>query len=144
LPSGELADPPPAAVQTWLAKWTSVRFRPLTDPELAGVRITAAAAKGVALTLPPQGYGPDGSVIEWTKVGCVFLGYYKGPPMPSVGYVAPEFPAYLVQLIGAPAPGFPNLNIEVVAINAQTGQQDGGPGSTGAGPMLGTTCGVSP
>jgi hypothetical protein len=143
LPVGELSDPPPAAVQTWLAQVITVGFRPLTASELALVRVTATTAKRVALAQPGQGYGPDGGKIIWTKVGCIFLGYYEGPQEPTYSYVPPQFPAYLVQLIGAPAPGFPGLNIGLDVLNAETGESDGMFGY-GDGPVLGTTCGVSP
>jgi hypothetical protein len=45
LPSGELADPPPAEIQSWLAQDWKLGFRPLTTSELALVRVSAATAK---------------------------------------------------------------------------------------------------
>jgi hypothetical protein len=134
---------PPQAIQTWLADNVRLGFHPLSGAELASVRVTAAEAERLALSEPGPGYGPDGAKVVWTKVGCVFLGYYRAPDMPSYGYVPPEFTAYLVQTIGAPAPGFPGLNVEVVLIDAQTRAM--GPWyGFGPTPVLGTTCGVTP
>jgi hypothetical protein len=91
-------------------------------------------------------YGPDGSTVVWTWVGCIFLGSYRGPQMPTHGqHVGPsEFPAYLVQVIGAPTRVMPRyLNVAALVINAETGEPDGGPGTIEGAPVLGTTCGVS-
>jgi hypothetical protein len=145
LPTGELADPPPAAVQAWLAQGPGIGFRPLTVSELSLVRVSAAAAASRALAEPAQGYGEDGGKIVWTKVGCIFLGYYVGRQFSNHGnvYVPPQLPAYLVQIIGAPAPGYPGLNIQVVVLDAGTGARVTAFGG-GGDPVLGTTCGVSP
>jgi hypothetical protein len=146
LPIGELADSPPSAVQAWLAAQPlGIGFRPLTVSELALVRVSAAAAESRALAEPAQGYGEDGGKIVWTKVGCIFLGYYVGPQFSNHGnvYVPPQLPAYLVQIIGAPAPGFPGDNIQVVVLDAETGARVTAFGG-GKPVVLGTTCGVSP
>lgn len=143
LAARDLADAPPAAVQTWLAQ-IEMPFRPLTGPERALVRAGSATAKQTALVQPPAQYGNSGGKIVWTKVGCVFLGYYTpyeprhlGPtPDPS------SYPAYLVQVIGAAVPGFPGYNIQVVFVDAETAQVDGI--ISNGGPLLGTTCGVLP
>lgn len=140
LPADQLADPPPPAVQGWLDH-SGLGFRPLTAEELARVKVTAATAERVALDQRPAEYGSEGGKIVWTHVGCVFLGYYGGMAMPSVGYVPPEFPAYLVQVIGAPVAEFPGTNIQVVVIDAETGEA-GGMFSSGT-TVLGTTCGAA-
>jgi hypothetical protein len=62
--------------------------------------------------------------------------------MPAPGYIPPEFPAYLVQVMGSPAPGFPGFNIQVVVVNAETSAV--GSSFSGPGTVLGTTCGVAP
>ncbi len=142
LPVGELADPPPAEIQSWLGQKMSVGFRPLTVSELALVRVPAATAKLTALAAPGVGYGETGRIV-WTKVGCVYLGYYEGMPFPDWSYQPPKLPAYLVQVIGAPAPNSPGLNISLEVIDAEAGARITGFGYGGE-PVLGTTCGVSP
>jgi hypothetical protein len=139
LPVGELADPPPAAVQTRLAQG-GMGFRPLTGPELALVRVSAAQAKRVALAQPPAEYGKGGKIV-WTKVGCIFLGSYTPRQMPVPNYVPQPFPAYVVQVIGAPVPAFPGYNIQAIVIMAETGRVAESFSSSGT--VLGTTCGVS-
>ncbi len=118
-------------------------FVPLTDVQRKGVRITADAAEYTALAIGPQGYGSDHATVVWRKVGCIFLGWYVAPQMPSYGYVPPRFPAYLVQVLGDPVKGWPNINVEAVVIDAGTGERDTIYGSSDA-PIMGTTCGVTP
>jgi hypothetical protein len=137
-----LAPAPPSEVQTAL-KSALVTFVPLTDAQLATVTVTRTEAEQVALADPGMGYGPNGSRVTWKKVGCVFLGYYTGMQEPSIGYVPPTYPAYLVQVLADPIPDFPMLNIGVVVVNATTGER----GTTfGAGQppygVMGSTCGV--
>jgi hypothetical protein len=96
----------------------------------------------VALASRLFGYGPDGTLVVWTKVGCTFLGYYKAPEVGTSGYVPPKFPAYLVQVFAAPVPGFPDVNRAWMVVNAETGQAVTGYG--GGAVAFGTTCGVSP
>jgi hypothetical protein len=109
------------------------------------VVVTQEAAEQTALATRGTGYGSGDDYVVWEKVGCVFLGYYTGFHHPRQGYVPPTFPAYLVQVLAEPIPGFPMLNIGVIVINAATGEQDtqygGGDPPDG---MMGTTCGVSP
>jgi hypothetical protein len=141
LPVGDLGNPPPATVQSWLAK-VGIGFRPLTGPELALVQVTAGTARRLALAQPPAEYGTAGGKILWTKVGCVFLGYYKEPQIGTQGYVPPELPAYLVEVMGGPVPGFSGANTAVVVLSAETGRAFE---MFGSGELvLGTTCGVSP
>ena len=144
LPAAELADPPPPAIQDWLAT-IGMGFRPLTNPELATVKVTVANARREALAEPPQGVGTRGAKFVWSKIGCLYLGYYRYQAMASISgdYVPPQLPAYLVQLLAPPVKGFPGGNVEVMVIDARTGQ----PGERfGYGPpvVLGTTCGVTP
>lgn len=134
---------PPRQIQDWLRSNVGLTFRPLTASELAGVRLSLADAERLALDEPGPGYGPDDSHITWTGVGCVYLGYYIGPMEPRLGYVPPEFVAYLVQRLGPPASGFPGLNVGIVPVNAVTGEK-GTRFGFGDGPILGTTCGASP
>jgi len=143
LPVGELADSPPPAVQTWLAQYPQgPRLRPLTDSELAKVRVTAATAKRVALASRGFGYGPDVTLVVWTKVGSIFLGYYKAPYYGTAGYVPPAFPAYVVQVFAAPVPGFLDVNRGWIVVDAETGKETDGYG--GGAVAFGMTCGVSP
>jgi hypothetical protein len=92
-----------------------------------------------------MGYGPDDARVVWKKVGCIFLGYYTAPQMPRIGYVPPEFPAYLVQVLADPVPAFPMINIGVVVVDATTGERSStyGAGTPPDG-IMGTTCGVTP
>jgi len=87
-------------------------------------------------------------LVVWEKVGCVFLGMYTAPPMPTHGdpYVPHPFPAYLVQVLADPIPEFPMMNFGVVVVDAATGElktQFGGGGRPPDG-LMGTTCGVAP
>jgi hypothetical protein len=110
---------------------------------LATVRVTRLAAEQTALAEAGMGYGPDGARVVWKKVGCIFLGYFTGPPEPSFGYTPPTLAAYLVQVLDDPVPEFPGINVGVVVIDATTGDSLM---SFGGGPFggMGTTCGVSP
>ena len=139
-----LASAPSSAVQTTL-KGAGITFVPLTDAQLATVAVTRADAEQTALANRGFGYGPDGALVIWKKVGCVFLGYYTGGQMPSFGYVPPTYPAYMVQVLADPIPDFPLLNIGVMVVNAVTGEAGTAYGG-GEAPYgtLGTTCGVSP
>jgi hypothetical protein len=132
------------AVQESLVQ-ARIGFVPLNDAQLATVRVTASEAEQTGLADAGMGYGPDDARVVWKKVGCIFLGYYTGPPMPRVGYVPPTLAAYLVQTLADPVPDFPMINIGVVVIDATTGDELGAYGG-GEAPygMMGTTCGVSP
>lgn len=144
LPASALAAAPPSSVQNDLLT-ARISFVPLTEAQLATVRVTAAEAQRTALADDAFGYGPDDARVVWEKVGCIFLGYYTGPGQPRVGYVRPEFPAYLVQVLDDPVHDFPMINIGVVVVDATTGEQST---TYGAGPppdgIIGTTCGVTP
>jgi hypothetical protein len=115
-------------------------FVALSGAQHNRVRIGVETAKHAALAIGPQPYGTEGGRVIWNRVGCVFLGWYKAPPMPSAGYVPPEFPAYLVQVIGDPVKGWPGINVEAVVVNAETGERDAIYG--GSEPVMGITCGV--
>ena len=141
LSAEQLAPSPPPSVIEDLAAGTRMEFTPLSAAQLSQVQIPVTIAKQTALAIGPQGYGTQGGKGEWKRVGCVYLGWYKAPMMPSYGYVPPTFPAYLVQILGDPVKGWPGVNVEVVVINAQTGERDTIYGS-GPGPIMGTTCGV--
>jgi hypothetical protein len=142
-PLADLASPPPPSVQIDLHA-ARLTFVPLTDAQLATVRVTAAEARRIALADDAFEYGSDGARVVWSEVGCIFLGYYTAPPQPSVGYVPPEFPAYLVQVLGDPVPDFPMINIGVVVVDATTGEQSTtyGAGTPPHG-IMGTTCGAT-
>jgi hypothetical protein len=143
-PLADLASPPPTSVQSDLHAG-GIAFVPLTDAQLATVRVTAAQARRTGLADDAFGYGSGDARVVWTEVGCIFLGYYTAPQMPRVGYVAPEFPAYLVQVLADPVPDFPMINIGVVVVNATTGEQRTtyGAGTPPHG-IMGTTCGAIP
>ena len=145
LSADQLAPSPPEVVQAALNGQARMTFVPLTDAQLAIVRTTVQDAERIALATGPQGYGTQGSVWTYTEVGCVFLGWYTGPPEPSYGYVPPIFPAYLVQILATPVPGWGTGNIEVVVVNAQTGERGAiyGAGAPPTG-IMGSTCGVTP
>lgn len=145
LSADQLAPSPPEAVQAALNGQMHMTFLPLTAAQRATVRTTVQDAERIALATGPQGYGTQGSVFTFTKVGCVFLGLYTGPQMPSYGYVPSTFSAYLVQILAAPVPGWGALNVGVVVVDAQTGERGTtyGAGEPPAG-IIGTTCGVSP
>lgn len=119
----------------------------MSEAQRALVRVTAAEAERIAMAAAGMGYGPDGARIVWKKIGCVFLGTYTAPRMPTHGqpYVPNTFPAYLVQVLADPVPGWPMINIGVVVVNAVTGK---GGTTFGAGlpptGIMGTTCGVTP
>jgi hypothetical protein len=134
---------PPAEIQNWLKTMARVGFRPLTAAELQSVVVGSDRAEARARAEPGPGYGPGHDHFVWTKIGCVFLGYYVAMPMPSYGYVPPEFPAYLVQVLAKPVKDFPGENVEIEVIDARTGQfsVEFGHGPT---PVLGTTCGKQP
>ncbi len=138
---------PPVAIQAWLAANLQIGFRPLTAAELALVRIAPAQAEQTVLAVPGPGYGFGTDHFTWTKVGCVFLGYFTAEPEPSLGYVPPTYPAYLVQVLARPAKGYAGQNIEMSPVDARTGERGmfyGWAGSDGTGEVLGTTCGTTP
>ncbi len=134
---------PPTAIQSWLATNTQIGFRPLTPAEHASVRVSAKDAEQTVFAVPGPGYGFGTDHFTWTKIGCVFLGWFTAQPMPSVGYVAPTYPAYLVQVLAPPVAAYPGENVEVGVVDARTGQRGTFYGSGGA-TFLGTTCGVTP
>lgn len=144
-PGRELASPPPTSVQHDLLARARIGFVPLTEAQQATVRVTAAEARRTGLADGGMGYGPDDARVVWKKVGCIFLGYYTAPQMPRIGYVPPEFPAYLVQVLADPVPAFPMINIGVVVVDATTGERSStyGAGTPPDG-IMGTTCGVTP
>ena len=147
LPTQALAPAPPPAVQDALLASAGVRFVPLTRDQLATVRITSAAAETRALAEPGNGYGPDDAHVVWKKYGCVFLGNYTAPLMPTHGqtFVARTFPAYIVQTLSDPIANYPMINIGVAVIDAETGKWDSGLGGGDApSGIMGTTCGVTP
>lgn len=120
---------------------------PLTNAQLATVRTTAADAERRALSEPGGGYGPDGGQVVWKTVGCVFLGSYTAPRMPTHGqpYVPTTFPAYLVQTLADPVPGFSMANVGVAVVDATNGQwQSGFGGGEPPSGIMGSTCGVTP
>lgn len=90
-----------------------MKFRPLTGPELAKVAISDQQARAADLATSPEKWGDDGGEVTWTTVGCVFLGWYEEPPIRSHGEaVSPDaFPAYIVQVMGDPVPGWPGINV---------------------------------
>jgi hypothetical protein len=134
------AAPPPKFVTDHLAG-ARIGFVPLTTAQLTLVRVSAATAEQTALAIGPQPFGTEGRQVVWQRVGCVFLGWYRAPNMPSIGYKPPTFPAYLVEVIGDPVQGWPGVNVQAVVVNAQTGERDAIYG--GSAPVMGTTCGVS-
>lgn len=134
---------PPPEIVDWLATRTDIGFRPLTEAELKSISVTKAQAEASALRQPGFGYGPGNSTIVWAKVGCAYLGVFRAPHQPRLGYDPPTYPAYLVQLIGSPVDEFPNLNIGLEVVDARTGVV-GSSYSFGDGPILGTTCDVTP
>ncbi len=123
LPANALAPDPPMNVQNHLRAEARIGFEPLTNEELAIVRITAAQARRIGLAAGGMGYGAGDDRVTWQKVGCIYLGYYTAPSMPSFGYVPPEFPAYLVQVFDDRVPDFPMINIGVVVVDARTGER---------------------
>ncbi len=142
-----LAPAPHQAVQAALGE-AGITFVALTQGELANVRVPRNEAEPTALASRGSGYGSDGELVVWEKVGCVFLGMYTAPPMPTHGdpYVPHPFPAYLVQVLADPIPEFPMMNFGVVVVDAATGElktQFGGGGRAPDG-LMGTTCGVAP
>lgn len=147
-PASELLAPnPPLAVQAALGS-AGITFVPLTENQLATVRVTRDEAEPTALASRGFGYGSDGELVVWEEVGCVFLGMYTAPAMPTHGdpYVPNPFPAYLVQVLADPIPDFPKMNFGVVVVDATSGQlktQFGGGGRPPDG-LMGTTCGVEP
>lgn len=142
LPVDLLAPSPPQAITDSLAATTRMRFTPLNAAQQGEVRIPLAVAEQTALSIGPQAYGTEGGQVVWKRVGCVYLGWYQAPMMPSYGYVPPTFPAYLVQIVGDPVPPeWRGINVEVVVVNATTGERDTIYG-TGGSPIMGTTCGV--
>ena len=134
---------PPPSIQAWLSGQARIGFRPLTAGELAAVRVTRAEAVRAAMSVPGPGYGPANDHFTWTKTGCVYLGVYTAPQMPSLGYVPPVFAAYLVQVIAKPAKNFAWENVEIGVVDAVSGEATPFYGN-GGGPILGTTCGVTP
>jgi hypothetical protein len=144
LSADQLALSPPEAVQAALNGQIHMTFVPLTDAQRATVRTAVQDAERIAFATGPEGYGTQGSVFTFTKVGCVFLGFYTGEQMPSYGYVPPTYPAYLVQLLAAPVPGWGALNVEVVVVDAQTGERGPIYGAGAPPGLMGTTCGVTP
>jgi hypothetical protein len=134
---------PPAEIQDWLRTMTGVGFRPLTAAELQSVVVGPDRAEARALAEPGPGYGPGHDHFVWTNIGCIYLGYYVAQRMPSYGYVPPEFPAYLVQVLAKPAKDFPGDNVEIAVIDARTGEWSVGFGYSPT-PVLGTTCGRQP
>src|SRR5204863_5140450 len=112
---------PPPDVQVWLRSIVRLGLRALTGAERQSVVVSPEVAQARALAEPGSGYGPGHHQFTWTKTGCLFLGYYVGPMERSYGYVPPEFPAYLVQVLAKPVKDFPGLNVDVEVIDARTG-----------------------
>jgi hypothetical protein len=144
-PRLDFAPPPPPVVSQNLAEQARLTFRPPTTIELRTVTVTADQARLTALSVGPQPYGEQGRVVVWTKVGCEFLGWLQEPQMPNHGQPATPraYTAYLVQLLGDPVPGWPGINVELVVVDAVTGERGM---SMGGGPtaFMGSTCGITP
>ena len=140
LTADQLAPPPPTSVTDDLAMH-NLLFEPLTLAERRGVQLPADAAQRLALTTAPQEFGDDGDTVVWKRVGCVFLGWYRGRHMPRLGYVPETYPAYIVQVIGDPVKGWPDINVMAVVINAETGDRGARLGASP--PLMGTTCGAA-
>lgn len=140
-----MATAPPPWIQVSLNE-RGIGFRPLTHDETRGVRIPVDEAEETALASRGMGYGDDGELLIWKKVGCVFLGWYSAPQMPSHGedVVRPTYPAYLVQVLADPVPGFPGINVAAVIVDARSGKLGTTFGAAPHGGVLGTTCGESP
>ncbi len=134
---GTLGLPPTGAVTAALAQ-AQIQFRPLESGELTRVTVTQQQAEATALgtsglTVPPL------SALVYS-VGCIYLGYYVGQRFPSVGFVPPEHPAYVVQVL--PSASTPTDSDEDFTwfINAETGEID----QQGyGGDLVGPTCPIA-
>jgi hypothetical protein len=136
----DLAPPPTAGVQAWLThSGYGLRLQPLSDSELAQVRVTRTAAITLALASPPVRFA-NGAVMTWTHAGCVYLGDFQEL---GLDYVLPQRPvaAYVVQIIGPPVDGgTPKPQGSVAAvINAISGKSESV--ISIADVVFGTTCG---
>ena len=135
----DLAPPPNVAAQSWLTKsGYGLRLQPLSDSELAQVRVTRTSAITLALASPPVRFA-NGASMTWTHAGCVYLGDFQesGPGrLPS-----PLIAAYVVQIIGPPVDGgTPKPQGSVAAvINAISGRSESV--ISIANVVFGTTCG---
>lgn len=135
----DLAPPPTAAVQAWLAhSGYGLRLQPLSNSELAQVGVTRTAAIAVALASPPVRFA-NGASMSWTHAGCVYLGDFQMFGLD----VLPQRPvaAYVVQIIGPPVDGgTPKPQGSVAAvINAISGKRESV--ISIADVVFGTTCG---
>jgi hypothetical protein len=103
----------------------SAEFVPVTQEELATVRVSAAEARATAFASDGFHYAlADGIEREapWLSTGFVYLGRWS-PPLESLGH-APRpdpTPVYLVQVL-APLAQFPQSNTAFVVVDALTGE----------------------
>ena len=135
----DLAPAPTAAVQAWLVNsGYGLRLQPLSDGELARVRVTRTAAIEVALASPPVRFA-NGASMTWTHPGCVYLGDFQESGLGR----PPSLPvaAYVVQIIGPRVNGgTPKPQGSVAAvINAISGKSESV--ISIADVVFGTTCG---
>jgi hypothetical protein len=141
-PAGFLAPYPPQAVVDALLQVHRIVLAPMSAADLAQVQVdrvaavrTAMASRGVGIPGP----GSSGEV-QWTNVGFVYLATYTSFGLPAYGGPQPSptpFPAYLVQVLAPPFPGFPGQNSALVIVDARSGVQE----STD-GPCDGALCGL--
>jgi hypothetical protein len=141
-PAGFLAPYPPQAVVDSLLQVHRIVVAPMSAADLAQVTVDRVAAVRTAMASRGIGIpGPNSSgEVVWTNVGFVYLATYTSFGLPAYGGPQPSpapFPAYLVQVLAPPFPGFPGQNSALVIVDARSGEQD-----TTFGPCDGALCGL--
>jgi hypothetical protein len=132
---------PPPAVRNSMAQRLRIELAPLNPAEWAQVGIGPADAIRTALSNRAIGVpGPNGvGEIAWTQIGFIYLASYTPRDLPGYGGPRPDpapFPAYLVQVLAGPFPGFPGENTALVIVDARSGEM-----GTTYGPCVGALCG---
>lgn len=116
-------------------------LEPLTLEQRLEVAVDPADAIRTALANRGIGNpGPNGvGEIAWTQTGFVYLASYAPHDLPGYGGPHPDpspFPAYLVQVLAPPIPGYPGENTALVIVDARSGAM-----GTTYHPCVGGLCG---
>jgi hypothetical protein len=90
-------------------------FEPLSDTELAGVRVSVQGARMAAVD------AGEGQEPPQTHIGFVYIGRWSPPPA-SLGHstAPPAMPAYVVQVMSEADPA-PSASTGFVVVDAATG-----------------------
>lgn len=129
---------PPSDLVVAFERQFRIVLTPLTPGDMAEVGIAPEQAQRTALLSRSVGNpGPNATgEIAWTETGFTYLGRYTAHDS-IYGSPEPPYPAYLVQVLAPPFPGFPGQNTALVVIDAQSGEL-----AHVYGPCVGDECGA--